>query len=218
MATMISVLPAGGVPALVTPQLWEHGRMGPTKVFCSMYGRVLTIATAVIAVLAAVVQVGQDLGAALVTLAGGALVTCLVWMLFWRPRVEVSDGGIDVRNVVRSVHVRGRRTQAYAPSGRSRWTTTAARSPHGPRPVRAAAASGCAAGAADPPTRAAPGWEGERRGGGRRDRRAPRRADRVRIPDGRPCRRPGARSTWNVVELAALGSLAVATVVLTVAT
>lgn len=208
-----------GVPALVTPQLWEHGHMGPTKVFCSMYGRVLTIATAVIALLATVVQVGQDLGGALATLATGGLVTCLVWMLFWRPRVEVSDGGIDVRNVVRSVHVpwpayEGVRTQwslevdysggrvtawaAPRSSGSGQWLRNWRRRPNDPSSTRVGGAS------AEVVARAIVERHDALTAAGYL-------AD---TPDGAP----RARSTWNLVELAALGSLAVATVVLTVAT
>jgi hypothetical protein len=207
-----------GVPALVAPQLWEHGRMSPTKVFCSMYGRVLTVAAAVIAVLAVAVQLREDPGAAAATLAWGALVTCVVWVLFWRPRVEVSDGGIDVRNPARSVHVpwtayEGVRTQwsleiAYtggsvtawaAPrsSGSGRWLRTWRRrqSDGAPR-VGAASAEAVAAAVLE-----------------RHEALVAAGHLTATHPDA-----PGARTTWNVLELAALGSLAVVTVLLTVTT
>jgi hypothetical protein len=205
-----------GVPALVAPQLWEHGRMSPTKVFCSMYGRVLTIAAAVIAVLATTVQVREDPGAALVTLAWGALVTCVVWMLFWRPRVEVSDGGVDVRNPARSVHVPW---TAYK-SVRTQWS------------LEVSYAGGSVTAWAAPRSSGSGQWL-------RNWRRRPAEATSVRVggasaeavaeaiverhdalsaaghlttahPDA-----PGARTTWNVPELAALGSLAVVTALLT---
>jgi hypothetical protein len=206
-----------GVPALVTPQLWEHGHMGPTKVFCSMYGRVLTIATAVIAVLATAVQVGQDLGAALATLAVGATVTCLVWMLFWRPRVEVSDGGIEVRNVVRSVHVPwpayvGVRTQwslevdyaggkvtawaAPRSSSSGQWLRNWRRRPTDPGSTRVGGASAEVVAAAIVERHEALTAAGYLS------------SPRTDAPE--------ARSTWNVVELAALGSLAAVAVILTV--
>lgn len=34
-----------------------------------------------------------------------ALLALLVWLAFWRPHVEVSDGGVEVRNVWWTVHV-----------------------------------------------------------------------------------------------------------------
>ncbi|WP_193719613.1 PH domain-containing protein, partial [Oerskovia douganii] len=183
--------------------------MGPTKVFCSMYGRVLTIATAVIAVLATAVQVREDAGGALLTLAWGALVTCGVWVLFWRPRVEVSDGGIDVRNPLRTVHVpwtayENVRTQwslevgytggsvtawaAPRSSSSGQWLRTWRRRPTEAGSTRVGGASAEVVAAEITERHAAlvmAGYLAEARPGA-----------------------PGARSTWNVVELAALGSLA----------
>ena len=80
--------------------------MGPTLVFRSTYGRVLTVATGVVAVALGVsTALTGDVGAVVGALVPAALVTYLVWMLFWRPAVEVSDGGVEVRNVTRTVHV-----------------------------------------------------------------------------------------------------------------
>jgi hypothetical protein len=91
---------------LVVLRLCEHGRMGPTLVFRSTYGRVLTVATAAAAVVAAAVGLGTGgVAEAVRTLVSGALLTYLVWLAFWRPSVTVSDGGIDVANVTRDVHV-----------------------------------------------------------------------------------------------------------------
>lgn len=80
--------------------------MGPTRVFKSTFGRVLTIAAAVVAVITLVVLVTDgDAGqlarsAGLVLLGAGA-----VWALFWRPQVLVSDGEIVLTNVLRTIHV-----------------------------------------------------------------------------------------------------------------
>ncbi|MHA7133949.1 PH domain-containing protein [Oerskovia turbata] len=193
--------------------------MGPTKVFCSMYGRVLTIAAAVIAVLATAVQVQEDPGAALVTLAWGALIACVVWVLFWRPRVEVSDGGIEVRNPARSVHVpwtayEGARTQwslevsytggavtawaAPRSSGSGQWLRNWRRRPAEGTSTRVGGAS--AEAVADAIVE-------------RHDALAAAGHLTAALPGA-----PGARTTWNVPELAALGSLLVVTVLLTVTT
>jgi hypothetical protein len=80
--------------------------MGPTHVFCSTYGRYLTGASAVVAVVVLVSMLVSD-GVAY-TVAHGAwplLGVALVAAVFWLPRVVVSDGGVEVRNVWRTVHV-----------------------------------------------------------------------------------------------------------------
>jgi hypothetical protein len=80
--------------------------MGPTHVFSSTYGRVLTGASAVVAVIVLVSMVVSD--GARYALAHGAwalLGVALVAALFWLPRVVVSDGGVEVRNVWRTVQV-----------------------------------------------------------------------------------------------------------------
>ena len=33
------------------------------------------------------------------------LLALLVWQAYWRPQVEISDGGVEIRNVWRTVHV-----------------------------------------------------------------------------------------------------------------
>ena len=79
--------------------------MGAARVFRSMPGRVLTVATAVAGL---VCLVAMAVGGGSELLRFGAvplLVVLLVWAMFWRPRVEVSDGGIELRNVLRTVHV-----------------------------------------------------------------------------------------------------------------
>ena len=77
--------------------------MRPTLEFSSRYGRALTVAAGVVA-LVAVVAVGvQDgLGEVVRALPLAGVVVLLVWALFWRPAVVVSDGGVLVRNPLRS--------------------------------------------------------------------------------------------------------------------
>lgn len=87
-------------------EVWEHVRVNATRVFSSTFGRVLTAAVAVVALLALGSVVATDgLGGALLWAAPCALVPALVWALFWNPRVEVADGGVTVVNVLRTVHV-----------------------------------------------------------------------------------------------------------------
>ncbi|WP_182113315.1 MULTISPECIES: PH domain-containing protein [unclassified Actinotalea] len=80
--------------------------MRPESVFSSGYGRVLTALTAVAAVVAVAGLAGSVavrdlvLGAALAGLA-----VLAVWALFARPAVEVSDGEIVIRNVLRTVRI-----------------------------------------------------------------------------------------------------------------
>lgn len=80
--------------------------MGPTRVFSSGYGRVLTVAMGVVAVVVvAGVATAGDARLLVLAVTGSALVTLATWALFWRPRVEVSDGGVLVVNVLRTVEV-----------------------------------------------------------------------------------------------------------------
>ena len=188
--------------------------MGPTLVFRSTYGRVLTVATGAVAVaLVVVTAVTGDVVAVLGALLPAALVTYLVWMLFWRPAVEVSDGGVEVRNVARTVHVPwtayegvetryslelryagGTVTAWAAPrsSGTARWLRSSRRRTAGQDQVVAGASAEAVADAV-----------AQRHGllaaAGHLDRAVPGA--------------PGARTTWHVVQLAVLGALAVATVV-----
>ena len=80
--------------------------MRPTLEFSSRYGRALTVAAGVVA-LVAVVAVGvQDgLGEVVRALPLAGVVVLLVWALFWRPAVEVSDGEVVVRNVLATVRI-----------------------------------------------------------------------------------------------------------------
>ena len=77
-----------------------------TAVYRPTFGRVLTVAIAVICVLAGVVSATDgglsDLARVLPWL---ALVAGACWAVFWRPRVEVSDGGVRIVNVTRTIDV-----------------------------------------------------------------------------------------------------------------
>ncbi|WP_051681947.1 hypothetical protein [Cellulomonas sp. HZM] len=80
--------------------------MGPTLEFSSRPGRWLTIAAAVACVVAVVAITTHDGAAAGAgALAPTALVVLLVWALYWRPGVEVSDGLVEVRNVWSTVRI-----------------------------------------------------------------------------------------------------------------
>ena len=80
--------------------------MGATQEFSSSYGRWLTGGTAAAAVIALVsVLVADGAREALLLLPLMGLVVLLVWALFWRPAVEVSDGEVVVRNVLATVRI-----------------------------------------------------------------------------------------------------------------
>ena len=77
-----------------------------TAVFRPSFGRVLTVAIAAICLIAAVVTANadgwRDLARMLPWL---ALAAGGCWAAFWRPRVEVSDGGVRIVNVTRTIDV-----------------------------------------------------------------------------------------------------------------
>ncbi|HWJ83988.1 MAG TPA: PH domain-containing protein [Cellulomonas sp.] len=80
--------------------------MSPTHVFSSRYGRWLTIATVVAAAVAVIAVATHDgVADAAVLAAPAGLVVLVVWAMYWRPRVEVSDGLVEVRNVWRTALV-----------------------------------------------------------------------------------------------------------------
>ena len=82
---------------------WHDGEM--TEVFRPWYGRLLTVVIALISasmVVFAAVQ-GDWADAALV-LPWAGLVAGACWATFWRPRVEVSDAGVRIVNVTRTIH------------------------------------------------------------------------------------------------------------------
>jgi hypothetical protein len=80
--------------------------MGETTTYRSPFSRVLAgVTVAVCGVLAVWLLVDDGLTKMLRYLPALALVALLAWQAYWRPRVEVSDGGVEIRNVWRTVHV-----------------------------------------------------------------------------------------------------------------
>lgn len=140
--------------------------MGPARVFAAPSGRVLTV-VAVVAALAALAGSAASGGPAELVRYGGIplLGVVVVWALFWYPQVEVSDGEIVLRNVLRTVAIpwptlRGVDTRlsltvettdgtftAWAAPARSAMSARAdAATPRGPRLVPARRARGAADG------------------------------------------------------------------------
>jgi len=80
--------------------------MSPARVFASTSGRVLTVLAAA-AALAALVGSAASGGIDELVRFGAIPVLALVvvWALFWYPQVEVSDGEIVLRNVLRTVRI-----------------------------------------------------------------------------------------------------------------
>lgn len=80
--------------------------MGPVRTFRSVVGRVLTVGmTAVSAAALVSTLVVQGAPALLATGGLPVLAAVVVWALFWRPLLEVSDGGVLVVGVVKTTHV-----------------------------------------------------------------------------------------------------------------
>ena len=80
--------------------------MGPARVFASTSGRVLTVLTAVGSLVLLFETIAS--GGADELLRFGAipvLALVVVWALCWYPQVEVSDGEIVLRNVLRTVRI-----------------------------------------------------------------------------------------------------------------
>jgi hypothetical protein len=76
-----------------------------TAEFRPRSGRVLTIATAVLAAVGAVSALVQEPVDGLRYLPAFVLAAVLVWAFFGRPAVLVSDGGVEVRNVLRTIEL-----------------------------------------------------------------------------------------------------------------
>lgn len=79
--------------------------MTETAEFRPRSGRVLTIATAVLAAVGAVSALVQEPVDGLRYLPAFVLAAVLVWAFFGRPAVLVSDGGVEVRNVLRTIEL-----------------------------------------------------------------------------------------------------------------
>ncbi len=72
----------------------------------SSFSRALAVVTvALCAVLLVSLALTSGAGTTLRYAAPALLVALLAWMAYWRPLVEVSDGGIELRNVWRTVQV-----------------------------------------------------------------------------------------------------------------
>lgn len=80
--------------------------MGPTHNFRTTFARVLTAAAGVLILVAAGSSLFDGGVSALwQTLPFLAVGAGLIWVLFGNPKVEVSDGGVTVVNIVRQVHI-----------------------------------------------------------------------------------------------------------------
>lgn len=80
--------------------------MGETETFRSRFSRGLAVTTAALgALLLGWLTVAVGPGGAVRYGPPVALVVLMAWLAFWRPAVEVSDGGVVLRNVWRTVHV-----------------------------------------------------------------------------------------------------------------
>lgn len=77
--------------------------MGTTCVFSSGYSRVLTAAVTVLAVVVSLSVLDHPARTIALTVLLSALGVLLAAALFWRPAVEVSDGEVVIRNVLRTI-------------------------------------------------------------------------------------------------------------------
>ncbi len=76
-----------------------------TVTFQPAFARGMTIAVSALAAVALVWTALEDPGAALRYLPVFLLVPAAVWALYGRPAVIISDGGVELRNVVRTVEL-----------------------------------------------------------------------------------------------------------------
>lgn len=79
--------------------------MSETVEFRARSGRALTVGAAVLAAAGAVTTLVQDPGVGVRYLPVFVLGVVVVWALFDRPAVLVSDGGVEVRNVLRTIEL-----------------------------------------------------------------------------------------------------------------
>ncbi|GAB2751120.1 PH domain-containing protein [Nocardioides pakistanensis] len=79
--------------------------MGETLTYRSGFSRGLAVVAVSLAAALLVWLAVTDPPAALRYAGPVGLVAALAWLGFWRPAVEVSDGGVQLRNVWRTVHV-----------------------------------------------------------------------------------------------------------------
>lgn len=81
------------------------GAAGQTVTFRPGFARGITIAAVVLAAVAIVWTAAEDPAAGLRTTPAFLLLPTAVWALYWRPAVVVSDGGVELRNVLRTVEL-----------------------------------------------------------------------------------------------------------------
>lgn len=80
--------------------------MGETTTYRSPFSRALAVVTvALCALLLVATALSGEADTTLSYAAPLLLVALLAWQAYWRPQVEVSDGGVEIRNVWRTVHV-----------------------------------------------------------------------------------------------------------------
>jgi hypothetical protein len=80
--------------------------MSEPVIFRSRFGQVLTVVMIGLAVLVIVLMIVQGTGQYVLRFGWSAvLVAFATWALYWAPSVTVSDGGITVRNVLRTIEL-----------------------------------------------------------------------------------------------------------------
>ena len=76
------------------------------QVFVSKFGRYLTLGATFVLVLAlGTIAASEGLQGVLVGIPGAALFVYSLVILFWLPRVEIDEGGVRLRNVIRTHYV-----------------------------------------------------------------------------------------------------------------
>ena len=71
--------------------------------FRARHGGLLTMATAAICVLAVALTLADDVSQGVQLLPAAVIPPLVVWIFYGRPAVVVSDGGVEIRNVLRTV-------------------------------------------------------------------------------------------------------------------
>ncbi|WP_435299548.1 PH domain-containing protein [Timonella sp. A28] len=80
--------------------------MGPTEIFRPTFSRILAYALwALLAFIAVSAVIGTDGTLRLRTIAGCLFVSVAVWLFYFRPYLEISDGGVHIVNPLRTVHI-----------------------------------------------------------------------------------------------------------------
>lgn len=182
--------------------------MGETLTFRTPMSRALTIGVAVVAVVALAYFVSD--GGIRELWRSGPTVLCIVvltWALFWRPQVQVSDGGITVANILRTVHV----PWPVLRTVDSKWSLTVTAADVNVSAWAVPASSGMAARTRRPGARGGQDSPSPLRSTGNADAAALAIAQRreALVEAGhlkaQPIGTVGSTRTWNVPEIAAIG-------------